>query len=158
MVKFEGGLICVKDIQRSRRLYEELLGQTMLEDFGENIVYLGFALQEKTCWASFLDVAPVDIKAGRYDHELYFETEDLDGFIEKMKAYDVKIYQPIQVSSWGQRMIRFFDYDDHMIEVGESMDYLILNYIKQGHSVEETHEKYQFSIDYINNLLKRQIS
>lgn len=107
MVKFEGGLICVKDIQRSRRLYEELLGQTMLEDFGENIVYLGFALQEKTCWASFLDVAPVDIKAGRYDHELYFETEDLDGFIEKMKAYDVKIYQPIQVSSWGQRMIRF---------------------------------------------------
>ena len=51
MVKFEGGLICVKDIQRSRRLYEELLGQTMLEDFGENIVYLGFALQEKTCWA-----------------------------------------------------------------------------------------------------------
>ena len=116
MVKFEGGLICVKDIQRSRRLYEELLGQTMLEDFGENIVYLGFALQEKTCWASFLDVAPVDIKAGRYDHELYFETEDLDGFIEKMKAYDVKIYQPIQVSSWGQRMIRFFDYDDHMIE------------------------------------------
>ena len=155
MVKFEGGLICVKDIQRSRRLYEELLGQTMLEDFGENIVYLGFALQEKTCWASFLDVAPVDIKAGRYDHELYFETEDLDGFIEKMKTNDVKIYNPKQVSSWGQRMIRFFDYDDHMIEVGESMDYLILNYIKQGHSVEETHEKYQFSIDYINNLLKR---
>lgn len=158
MVKFAGGLICVKDIQRSRRLYEELLEQTMLENFGENIVYMGFSLQEKRRWASFLDVAPVDIKAGCYDHELYFETEDLYGFIEKMKAYDVKLYQPIQVSNWGQRMIRFFDYDDHMIEVGESKDYLMLNYIKQGHSVEETHEKYQFSIDYINNLLKRQIS
>ena len=81
MVKFAGGLICVKDIQRSRRLYEELLEQTMLENFGENIVYMGFSLQEKRCWASFLDVAPVDIKAGCYDHELYFETEDLYGFI-----------------------------------------------------------------------------
>ena len=45
MVKFAGGLICVKDIQRSRRLYEELLEQTMLENFGENIVYMGFSLQ-----------------------------------------------------------------------------------------------------------------
>ena len=114
MVKFAGGLICVKDIQRSRRLYEELLEQTMLENFGENIVYMFFCLLEKRCWASFLDVAPVDIKAGCYDHELYFETEDLYGFIEKMKAYDVKLYQPIQVSNWGQRMIRFFDYDDEM--------------------------------------------
>ncbi len=47
MVKFAGGLICVKDIQRSRRLYEELLEQTMLENFGENIVYMAFLYRRK---------------------------------------------------------------------------------------------------------------
>lgn len=155
MVEYSGGLLCVCDIQRSRQLYEGLLEQKMLEDFGENIVYEGFSLQEKACWASFLGVDSERITTGRFDHEVYFETSDLDAFLLQMNKYEVTVLH-VQESNWHQRCVRFLDYDGHLIEVGESMDALMLKYLAEGHSIEETHARYQYSVAYIKQLWEMQ--
>ena len=55
--------------------------------------------------------------------ELYFEEKDIEMFIEKLE----KLYPSIQYvnklmeHSWGQRVIRFYDLDGNLIEVGTPM-------------------------------------
>jgi hypothetical protein len=39
---------------------------------------------------------------------------------------------------WGQRVIRFYDLDWHIIEVGEEMDFVVRRFLAQGLSVAET--------------------
>ena len=51
-------LFVVEDIAVSRQFYEEVLGQTVLYDFGENIqLHGGFALQQKDHYARTTEVA-----------------------------------------------------------------------------------------------------
>ena len=52
--------------------------------------------------------------------ELYFEEKNIEKFIEKLE----KLYPSIQyvnrlmTHSWGQKVIRFYDLDGNLIEVG----------------------------------------
>lgn len=55
--------------------------------------------------------------------ELYFEEKDLKAFVEKLE----RLYPSIQYAnklitySWGQQIVRFYDLDSHLIEVGTPM-------------------------------------
>ena len=49
----------------------------------------------------------------------------------------------------GQRVIRFYDPDMHIIEVGESMLTVVKRFISQGLSIEETAERTQHPIEFI---------
>ena len=40
-------------------------------------------------------------------------------------------------TSWGQRVIRFYDPDQHLIEVGESMKSVAEKYITAGMTLDE---------------------
>ncbi len=40
-MKFICPLIVVDDIQKSRHLYENILGQTVIKDYGENVIFAG---------------------------------------------------------------------------------------------------------------------
>ena len=52
--------------------------------------------------------------------ELYFEEADIEGFIEKLESYypEVKYVNRLMTHSWGQKVIRFYDLDGNLIEVG----------------------------------------
>ena len=45
---------------------------------------------------------------------------DIEGFIEKLEKYypDVKYVNRLMTHSWGQKVIRFYDPDGNLIEVG----------------------------------------
>lgn len=55
--------------------------------------------------------------------ELYFEKDDFDSFIIRLEQRsDIQyIGDGVKEAGWGQRCIRFYDLDGHIIEVGESM-------------------------------------
>ncbi|MEW9121058.1 MAG: hypothetical protein AB2421_00005 [Thermotaleaceae bacterium] len=53
----------------------------------------------------------------------------------------------------GQRVIRFYDPDMHIIEVGESMETVVKGFIKQGLSIEETAERTQHPIEFVKRCL-----
>ena len=60
-MKLKNFLIVVKDIERSRRFYEDLFGLEMLVDNDGNMVLSdGLALQEEKYWKEFLgkDIIP----------------------------------------------------------------------------------------------------
>ena len=104
-------LIVVKDIERSRQYYHDLFGLDMvLDNDGNMILTEGLVLQEEKYWKEFLgkDIIPENNSC-----ELYFEEPNIEGFIEKLEKY-----YPEVTHSWGQKVVRFYDPDGNLIEVG----------------------------------------
>ena len=149
MLKFKCPLIAVSDIKESVRFYEEVIGDRVAMDFGENVTFEGgFSLQEMKRWKSLIHTDKVRRKSN--DAELYFEEDDFDGFISYLKEFpDLQFVHGVEEMPWGQRVIRFYDPDFHIIEVGERMDVVIRRMLQSGMSVEETARKSQYPIEYV---------
>lgn len=114
-------MIVVKDIERSKRYYRELFGLDMLADNGGNMVLSGgLVLQEDKYWLGFIGK---NVIQKSNSSELYFEEENVDAFYEKLKALypETEFLNTPFTHSWGQRVIRFYDPDGNLIEVGSPM-------------------------------------
>ena len=112
-------LLAVRDMARSKAFYRDLLGLEVQNDLGANVTLsCGLALQTLDSWKGLLETGPVTLT--HHAGELYFETEDLDEFAEKAEAMSVRLVHPIREHSWGQRALRLYDPDGHVIEVGRA--------------------------------------
>lgn len=121
-MKLKNILIVVEDMERSKRFYRELFGLDVVTDFDGNVILTeGLVLQEKAIWNRLIGK---ESAAGDSDAELYFEERDLDGFLRKLEAYPepVRYLNPLTKHDWGQRVVRIYDPDGHVIEVGEPAD------------------------------------
>ena len=117
-MKLKNFLIVVKDIERSRRFYHDLFGlELLLDNDGNMILSDGLVLQEEKYWTQFLgrEIIPESNSC-----ELYFEEADIEGFVGKLESIypEVKYVNRLTTHSWGQRVIRFYDPDGNLIEVG----------------------------------------
>ncbi|MBZ9570801.1 glyoxalase/bleomycin resistance/dioxygenase family protein [Methanobrevibacter sp. TMH8] len=161
-MKFEAALIVVRDMEQSRSFYENLLDQEAIMDLGANVAYDGFSLQTLEYWVDFIDKVENDIDFLKNNNsELYFEIDDYDTFIEKFNNYndfEVEIVHKTKEFPWGQRVIRFYDPDNHMIEVGESMDSVVKKFFNNGMSIEEIVEKTGFPVEFVVDLKNKLIN
>ena len=55
--------------------------------------------------------------------------------------------------SWGQRVIRFYDLDGHLIEVGEDMKMVVKRFLASSMTMEEVSAKMDVSIEDLTKLL-----
>jgi catechol 2,3-dioxygenase-like lactoylglutathione lyase family enzyme len=135
-MKFICPLIVVDDIKKSRHFYENVLGQTVKMDFGENVTFHGdFAIHQKDHFISL--TGKTDITAKSNNFELYFEHDDLPDIISTLKALDLEFVHEIVEQPWKQQVIRFYDFDKNMIEIGERMEHVAFRLSKQNYSIEE---------------------
>ena len=114
-------LIVVKDIEKSRKFYHDLFDiDLVLDNDGNMILTEGLVLQDEKIWRSFLDR---DIVPKSNSCELYFEEQNIEAFVEKLeKLYPtIEYVNHLMTHSWGQRVIRFYDLDGNLIEVGAPM-------------------------------------
>ncbi|KSV66236.1 bleomycin resistance protein [Sinorhizobium sp. Sb3] len=124
-MRFINPIPFVRDISRSKEFYEERLGLTVLEDFGNFVLFEGgFAIHEgrslqQTVWREELASAE---PYGRRNLLLYFEHEDVDAVFERIAPH-VELIHPVECQAWGQRVFRFYDPDGHAIEIGEPLDF-----------------------------------
>jgi len=114
-------LIVVKDIEKSRKFYNDLFGIELVHDNDGNMILTeGLVLQDEKIWRSFLgrDIIPKSNSC-----ELYFEEQDIESFVEKLERLypGIKYVNRLMTHSWGQRVIRFYDLDGNLIEVGTPM-------------------------------------
>ena len=120
-MKLKNILIVVKDIEKSRKFYHDLFGiDLVLDNDGNMILTEGLVLQDEKIWKSFLDK---DIVPKSNSCELYFEEQDIKSFIKKLERLypSVEYVNPLMTHSWGQQVIRFYDLDGNLIEVGTPM-------------------------------------
>lgn len=120
-MKLKNILIVVKDIEKSKQFYHDLFGLDMvLDNDGNMILTEGLVLQEEKIWKKFLEK---EIVSGSNSCELYFEECEIEKFVQKLE----KLYPSIQyvnrltTHSWGQKVVRFYDLDGNLIEVGTPM-------------------------------------
>ena len=117
-MKLKNILIVVKDIEKSRKFYYDLFGIDLVVDNDGNMILTeGLVLQDEKIWKSFLNR---DIVPKSNSCELYFEEQDIESFIKKLeKLYpSIEYVNRLMTQSWGQRVIRFYDLDGNLIEVG----------------------------------------
>ncbi len=62
--------------------------------------------------------------------ELYFEVDDFDEFIRKLESNsEIEYVPPPKKHDWQQRVVRTYDPDHHIIEIGESMAVIAKSYL-----------------------------
>lgn len=121
-MKYVCPLLVVKNIAVSRDFYENILGQKLKHDFGENIVFEGdFSVHLKEHFEELLGPGYDQIKTRAHNFELYFETAALDATIQKLRENKIEFIHEAKKQPWGQRVARFYDPDYHIIEIGEPM-------------------------------------
>lgn len=117
-MKLKNVLIVVKDIEKARQFYHDLFGlELVVDNDGNMILTEGLVLQDEKIWKDFLGK---DILTENNSCELYFEERNIEDFVQKMeKLYpSVKYVNRLMTHSWGQKVVRFYDLDGNLIEVG----------------------------------------
>lgn len=120
-MKLKNVLIVVNDIERSKAFYKDLFGlDVVLDNDGNMILTEGLVLQDAEIWKSFMER---DIIPRNNATELYFEESDIEGFAKKLDEYrpPIQYVNRLMEHSWGQKVIRFYDPDGNLIEVGTPM-------------------------------------
>lgn len=121
MMKYICPLMVVEDVNRSMFLYEKILKQKVKADHGENVVFEGdFVIHQKTHFQSLIHHYP--IKKCSHHFELYFEEENLEEIERILKENHFEFIHQIEEQPWKQRVLRFYDYDQNVIEIGEPIN------------------------------------
>lgn len=154
-MKFAGTLLAVRDIGRSRKLYEGLLGCKIAMDLGVYVAYTnGIALQAEETWLSFIERDAEDIVYGANDAEIYFDEHEIESFFIRMRVFDVELIHELKEHSWGQRVVRFYDPDGHIIEVGEHMGDVARRFLGEGMTREEAAKRMEIPEEMMDAFLK----
>ena len=118
---YRGTLIVVKDCIEALKFYNDMFCLELIQDNDGNMILSnGLFLQEEKYWRSFLGK---EIQPKNNSCELYFEEENIDAFYEKLKTLypETEFVNLPMIHSWGQKVIRFYDLDGNLIEVGTPM-------------------------------------
>lgn len=152
-MKINNPMLVVTDIDKSVKFYEKVLGLRVIMDFGANKTLTGgLALQTVETYKDFIGKS--DISFGGNDFEIYFEEDNFDEFADKLKEYDVEYVHPIVEHSWGQRVIRFYDPDKHIIEVGENMKIVCKRFLNSGMTPEQVAERMDVPMKFVNACMR----
>lgn len=153
-MKFICPLIVVKNIQRSRIFYENILGQKVKYDFDENVVFEGdFAIHLESHYKKLLNNNAHNITKQSNSFELYFDTDNLEDTYLRLKNEGIEFLHEIVEQPWGQRAIRFYDLDKHIIEVGETMESVVVRLYNDGFSVDEICKRSSMPLQFVESTI-----
>lgn len=152
-MKLKNTMLIVEDIDKSVEFYKNVFGMRVTADFGANKTLTGgLVLQTAETYKEFIGTD--DITFGGRCFEIYFEEDDFDAFARKLKAFEIDYVHPVVEHSWGQRVVRFYDPDKHIIEVGENMKTVVRRFIESGLSPEQTAERMDVPLSYVEKCLR----
>jgi catechol 2,3-dioxygenase-like lactoylglutathione lyase family enzyme len=148
-MRYQCALLAVNDVKRSLAFYQKWFGMEVEFDFGWNIALKGgLTLQEH--FAQLLGLPEESVLTRSHNMELYFECDDLDAFARRLDADpSIERVHPVKEYPWRQRVLRIYDPDHHIVEIGESMPMVFKRLMAEGHSVEETARITQHPVAYV---------
>ncbi len=151
-MKYCGLLISVSDMEKSKNFYEKVMGQKVGMDLGIHVSFVnGFSLQSNY---EELVGEKLEMRSKPNNFQLYFEVEDLDSWEAKLKNTEgIEFIHPSKEYPWGQRVMRFYDYDKYIVEVSESMESVARRFLMQGLTIEETAERTMYPVEFLKQLL-----
>lgn len=140
-MKLKNPMLVVTDIDKSVEFYKKVFGLHIIMDFGANKTLTGgLALQTSETYKEFIGTS--DISFGGNNFEVYFEEDDFDKFADRLKEYDIEY------------VVRFYDPDKHIIEVGENMKIVCRRFLNSGMTPEQVAERMDVPMKFINACMR----
>lgn len=121
-MEYKGTLIVVKDCKKAFEYYHKLFGLNLISDNDGNMeLSHNIYLQEEKYWSHFLGK---EIVSQNNSAELYFTEKEIESFVTKLREYypDTVFVNELMTHSWGQKVVRFYDPDGNLIEVGTPLE------------------------------------
>lgn len=148
-MKLKNPMLVVTDIDKSVEFYNKVLGLRVIADFGANKTLTGgLSLQTAETYREFIEND--NITFGGNSFEIYFEEDDFDRFLERLENCDIEYVHPVKEHSWGQRAVRFYDPDRHIIEVGENLKSVCRRFLDSGMTPEQVAERMDVPLKFVN--------
>ena len=152
-MKFKNAMLIVKDIYVSCKLYEDVLGLRVICDFDVNKTLTGgLVLQTMDSYKELSGLEDISFKSNSF--EIYFEEDDFDAFVKKLEKMDMSYVHQLIEHSWGQKVIRFYDPDMHIIEVGENIKAVCLRFLNSGMSKEEVAKRMDVPLKFVESYMR----
>lgn len=148
-MKLKNPMLVVSDIDKSVEFYNKVLGLRVVADFGANKTLTGgLSLQTAETYREFIEND--NITFGGNSFEIYFEEDDFDRFLDSLENCGIKYVHPVKEHSWGQRAVRFYDPDKHIIEVGENLKSVCRRFLDSGMTPEQVAERMDVPLKFVN--------
>lgn len=125
----------------------------VFHSFLNKILFVGFKMSSGDWFTYFfvwINIHNDEIKFNGNDAELYFEEDNFDSFIEKLNSFNhIEYVHKVFEHRWGQRVVRFYDPDKDIIEVGENIKVVCKRFLDNGLTVEETAKRMDVPIKLV---------
>ncbi len=153
-------VLFVKDAKASRDFYVDTLGFKVVMDFGG----LNYSFENGFAVWQIMDDNVILQALGKENvtnpnlasrFELCFETNDIEAVHKKLKANGTKFLHELNTEIYGQRTIRFYDPDGHLLEVGEAMPIFLQRiYEEENRDLEATAKRTYTTVEMLKAILK----
>jgi catechol 2,3-dioxygenase-like lactoylglutathione lyase family enzyme len=156
MIQYRSVVLLCSDISVSKQFYQELFDLPVELDIGGLVTFACRMSSWDKKIALFLlypDAEQVT-NPDKPAQEIYFETDEIMEFADKILEKKIPVLHRIQLTPWNQQTIRFFDPDGNLIEVGESMEHVVKRMGNKGLSPEQIAEKTMMPVEFISSVLK----
>ena len=152
-MKFKNVMLVTANLERALEFYRNVLGLRVTADFGANVTLTGgLCLQTLPSYREFIGGKDVGFKGN--DAEIYFEEDDFDAFAAALTKHKIDyVHLPYQ-HRWGQRVVRFYDPDGHIVEVGENLAAVCQRFLSGGMTPAEIAGHMEIPLGMVNRLLK----
>lgn len=153
MIRYNSVVLFSEDVPRLRDFYLDLFGLEVGLDLGGMVSFTcGISIWQmddvREMVYDGLEPSPVE----RPRQECYFETDEIEGFIETLDGR-VRLTHPLKTAPWQQRVIRFYDLDGNLIEVGEAMDAVVRRLAADGRTADEVAALTLMPAEFVNAVL-----
>jgi len=153
-LKFICPLVTVKDIDLSREFYVNILDQKVKYDFGENVTFEGdFAIHQQDHFQKLIKKKEIVKRSNNF--ELYFEVADPGLMIEKLKSCNIEFIHDLKEQPWRQKVVRFYDPDDNIIEIGETLEHLCSRLYLEGLKINKISEITNMPKIFVKSSIRR---
>lgn len=149
-MKFVCTLLVVDSIENALKLYRDILGLEIENDFGENISFKGgLSIHKKTHFEGLLNKQVINSQSNAY--ELYFEEDSIESIYNDIKPH-YEIVHGIKTQPWQQRVFRFYDDDQHLIEIGETLESVVLRLRDEDLSDTDIVSQMGVTMEFVKNV------
>jgi catechol 2,3-dioxygenase-like lactoylglutathione lyase family enzyme len=160
-IQFKGPAAYVRDLDRSRRFYEDVLGLKVARVMAREgrpiaVAYTaGLSIWDAgDAFASIFGSSAPD--ARHADHPVWenaFEVQDVDAMYERAMAAQSRFAHPLRELHWGQRTFRVYDPDGNVIDVGETHAAAVRHMVAGGMSHTQVAEKISLPVETVERFV-----
>ncbi len=148
--------LAVRDLGRSLAFYRRVLGLEVVQDLGDAVVLTGgLSLQTLESWAALLGRPAAEVAFGGAAGELSFTAEDFDAVLKALESVpDLELVHPPLERRWGQRAVRLYDPDRHLLEVAEPLAQVCRRFRDSGLSEEGVARRMAVTVEFVRQQLE----